>query len=84
MPSAKKPDLADAFVRGDVIKKVNTSVGIKVNKHRSTERKKVSFAMHPELHHRLKVSAAVHQREMSEILEESLTQFLDKLDTGKK
>ena len=40
--------------------------------------------MRPELHHRLKVSAAVHQREMSEILEESLTQFLDKLDTGKK
>ena len=84
MPGAKKPDLADAFVRGDAPKKVHTSLGIPVNQYRSTERKKVSFAMRPELHHRLKVSAAVHQREMSEILEEALTQFLDRLDAEEK
>ena len=40
--------------------------------------------MRPKLHHRLKVSAAVHQREMSEILEEALTQFLDRLDAEEK
>ena len=84
MPGAKKPDLADAFVRGDAPKKVNTSLGITVNRYRSTERKKVSFAMRPKLHHRLKVSAAVHQREMSEILEEALTQFLDRIDAEEK
>ena len=84
MPGAKKPDLADAFVRGDSPKKVNTSLGIPVNQYRRTERKKVSFAMRPELHHRLKVSAAVHQREMSEILEDALTQFLDRLDAEEK
>ena len=84
MPAAKKPDLADAFVRGEAPKKVDTSIGISVSTFRGTERKKVSFAMRPELHHRLKVSAAVHQREMSEILEEALTQFLDKLDAGEK
>ena len=84
MPAAKKPDLVDAFVRGDVIKKVNTSIGMEVKNYRNKERKKVSFAMSPKLHHRLKVAAAVHQREMSAILEEALTQLLDKLDTAKK
>ena len=82
MSAAKKPDLADAFVRGDVIKKVNTPKGKAAQDYRGTERKKVSFAMRPELHHRLKVAAAVHQRDMSEILEEALTQFLDTLDAG--
>ena len=84
MPAAKKPDLLDAFVRGDGIKKVDTSIGITGKQYRSKERKKVSFAMSPKLHHRLKVAAAVHQREMSEILEEALTQLLDKLDAAKK
>ena len=84
MSAAKKPDLADAFVRVDVIKKVNTSDGKTAQNYRGTERKKVSFAMRPELHHRLKVAAAVHQRDMSEILEEALTQFLDTLDAGEK
>ena len=80
MPAAKKPDLVEAFVRRDVKKEVGTSIGKKVQTDRSTERKKVSFAMRPELHHRLKVAAAMHQREMSEILEEALTHYLDKLD----
>ena len=84
MPAAKKPDLADAFVRGDSKKEVDTSVGIKVQKDEHIERKKVSFAMRPELHHRLKVTAAVHQREMSDILDEALTHHLDKLEPGEK
>ena len=66
------------------MKKVNTSEGKTVQNYRGTVRKKVSFAMRPELHHRLKVAAAVHQRDMSEILEEALTQFLDTLDAGEK
>ena len=84
MPAAKKPDLADAFVRGDAPKTVSTSKGIEVTEHRGKERKKVSFAMRPELHHRLKVAAAVHQRDMSEILEQALTQLLNKLDAREK
>ena len=84
MPAAKKPDLADAFVRGDAINKVNTSSGIKVSRYKGKERKKVSFAMRPDLHHRLKVAAAVHQRDMSEILEQALTQILNKLDAREK
>ena len=43
-----------------------------------------SFAMRPDLHHRLKVAAAVHQRDMSEILEQALTQLLTKLDAKEK
>ena len=82
MPAAKKPDLADAFVRAGSTGKVNTTKGVTVQEYRGTERKKVSFAMRPELHHRLKVTAAVHQRDMSEILEKALTQLLDKLDVG--
>ena len=87
MPAAKKPDLADAFVRGDAMKQVDTSSGIpstKVWRYKGTDRKKVSFAMRPDLHHRLKVAAAVHRRDMSEILEQALTQLLDKLDVSKK
>lgn len=84
MPAVKKPDLADAFVRGGTAEKVNTSKGIKVGRYKGTERKKVSFAMRPDLHHRLKVAAAVHQRDMSEILEQALTQLLNKLDAGEK
>ena len=66
------------------MKKVNTSKGIEVKRYRGKERKKVSFAMRPDLHHRLKVAAAVHQRDMSEILEQALTQLLNKLDARKK
>ena len=84
MPAAKKPDLADAFVRGDVPNKVDTSKGIEVSRYRGKELKKVSFAMRPDLHHRLKVAAAVHRRDMSEILEEALTQLLNKLDARGK
>ena len=84
MPAVKKPNLADAFVRGDTSKEVNTSKSIKVERYKGTERKKVSFAMRPDLHHRLKVAAAVHQRDMSEILEQALTQLLNKLDAGEK
>ena len=84
MPAAKKPDLADAFVRGDAINKVNTSNGIEVSRYKGKERKKVSFAMRPDLHHRLKVAAAVHQRDMSEIMEQALTQILNKLDAREK
>ena len=84
MPAAKKPDLADAFVRGDAIKTVKTSNGIEVSRYKGKERKKVSFAMRPDLHHRLKVAAAVHQRDMSEILEQALTQILNKLDAREK
>ena len=84
MPAAKKPDLADAFVRGGAIKTATTSKGIAVIRCSGKERKKVSFAMRPELHHRLKVAAAVHQRDMSEILEQALTQILNKLDAREK
>ena len=84
MPAAKKPDLADAFVRGDAPNKVNTSSGIEVQRYKGKELKKVSFAMRPDLHHRLKVTAAVHQRDMSELLEEALTQLLNKLDARGK
>ena len=84
MPAAKKPDLADAFVRGDAIKTVKTSNGIEVSRYKGKERKKVSCAMRPDLHHRLKVAAAVHQRDMSEILEQALTQILNKLDAREK
>lgn len=82
MPAAKKPDLADAFVRGDAKKAVDTSIGIKVRTDKHIERKKVSFAMRPELHHSLKVAAAVHQLEMSEILDEALTRHLERLEEG--
>ena len=87
MPAAKKPDLADAFVRGEVKKEVDTSRGTAVPIGRGADspgRKKVSFAMRPELHRRLKIAAAVHGREMSEILEEALTQQLEELDRGEE
>ena len=84
MPAAKKPDLADAFVRGYAPKTVSASKGVEVERYRGKERKKVSFAMRPDLHHRLKVAAAVHQRDMSEILEQALTQLLTKLDAKEK
>ena len=83
MPRKAKPDLTDAFVKGGVKTTVDTSEGTevqKVKKTRHPERKKVSFAIRPELHHRLKVAAAVHQLEMSEILEEALSRRLDELD----
>ena len=80
MSAAKKPNLVDAFVRGDEMTKVNTSKGIKVQRYNGKDRKKVSFAMSSDLHHRLKVAAAIHQRDMSEILEQALTQVLNKLD----
>ncbi len=66
------------------MRKVSTSKGIEVERYRGKERKKVSFAMRPDLHHRLKVVAAVHQRDMSEILEQALTQLLNKLDAREK
>ena len=84
MPAVKKPNLVDAFVRGDTAGEVNTSKSTKVERYKGTERKKVSFAMRPDLHHHLKVAAAVHQRDMSEILEQALTQLLNKLDAGEK
>ena len=84
MPAAKKPDLADAFVHGDATREVNTSEGIEVDRYRGKDRKKVSFAMRPDLHHRLKVAAAVHQRDMSEILEQALLQLLNELDAKEK
>lgn len=84
MSAAKKPNLADAFVRGDEMKKPNTSKGIEVQRYKGGNRKKVSFAMSSDLHHRLKVAAAVHQRDMSEILEQALTQVLKKLDAQEK
>ena len=83
MPRKTKPDLTDAFVKGGVKKPLSTAGGTEVRKVKKTplpERKKVSFAMRPKLHHRLKVAAAVHQREMSEILEEALSHHLDELD----
>ena len=40
--------------------------------------------MRPDLHHRLKVAAAVHQRDMSEILEQALLQLLNELDAKEK
>ena len=66
------------------MKKVNTSKGVELKRYRGKERKKVSFAMHPDLHHRLKVAAAVHQRDMSEILDQALTQLLNNLDAREK
>ena len=66
------------------MKQVDTSSGIQVQRYNGKERKKVSFAMRPDLHHRLKVAAAVHQRDMSEILEQALTQLLNKLDVSEK
>lgn len=84
MPAPKKPDLADAFVRGGVTREVNTSEGTEVERYRGKDRKKVSFAMRPDLHHRLKVAAAVHQRDMSEILEQALLQLLKELDAKEK
>ncbi len=85
MPRKAKPDLTDAFVKGGVKKTLPTARGTEVHKGKNRihpERKKVSFAMRPELHHRLKVAAAVHQREMSEILEEALSRRLDELDSA--
>lgn len=84
MPAPKKPDLADAFVRGGATREVNTSEGTEVERYRGKDRKKVSFAMRPDLHHRLKVAAAVHQRDMSEILEQALLQLLNELDAKEK
>lgn len=84
MPAIEKPDLADAFVRGETPQKVNTAKGTNVERYRGKDRKKVSFAMRPDLHHRLKVAAAVHQRDMSEILDQALTQLLNKLDAREK
>ena len=40
--------------------------------------------MRPDLHHRLKVAAAVHQRDMSELLEQALTQLLTELGAKEK
>ncbi len=85
MPRKAKPDLTDAFVKGGVKKTLSPAGGTEVQnerKPRPPERKKVSFAMRPDLHHRLKVAAAVHQREMSEILEEALSRRLDELDSA--
>ena len=84
MPAPKKPDLADAFVRGGATREVNTSEGTEVERYRGKDRKKVSFAMRPDLHHRLKVAAAVHQRDMSEILEQALLQLLNEFDAKEK
>ena len=84
MPAAKKPDLADAFVRGDAPKTVKASKGVEVKRYKGIERKKVSFAMRPDLHHQLKVAAAVHQRDMSELLEQALTQLLTELGAKEK
>ena len=47
-------------------------------------RKKVSMVMRPELHHRLKIAAAIDQREMSNILEEALTRYLDEQDRKRR
>ena len=33
MPASKKPDLADAFVRGDTMRAVTTSDGIAVSRY---------------------------------------------------
>ena len=66
------------------MREVNTSKGTEVKRYRGKDRKKVSFAMRPDLHHRLKVAAAVHQRDMSEILEQALLQILNDLDAKEK
>ena len=71
-------------MRGGVTREVNTSEGTEVERYRGKDRKKVSFAMRPDLHHRLKVAAAVHQRDMSEILEQALLQLLKELDAKEK
>ncbi len=71
-------------MRGGATREVNTSEGTEVERYRGKDRKKVSFAMRPDLHHRLKVAAAVHQRDMSEILEQALLQLLNELDAKEK
>ena len=45
------------------------------------EKKKATFNLDAELHRRLKVAAAIHRREMVEMVEEALEDYLSQLKT---
>ena len=80
----QKPKLTDAtaskqkddFIKGtvDTSKQQTSYTAIQVHK------KKATFNLDIDLHRRLKVTAAQNDREMVELVEDALTQYLDQLD----
>jgi len=47
-------------------------------------KKKATFNLDADLHHRLKVTAAVHRRVMGDLVEEAVRRHLVSLQPGKK
>lgn len=88
---SKKVSLVDAtkrreeFVRGMDHEAVDTVVrlDVKTARQEAGPKKKATFNMDAELHHRLKVAAAVHRREMVEMVEEALGAYLERVNKRK-
>jgi hypothetical protein len=90
---SKKISLKDAFVR-NVQETVHTEnpvvVSTALQAHSYTDvqlsgrvgivKKKANFNLDPSLHQRLKVTAAMHNREMVDIVEDALQSYLAKLE----
>lgn len=87
---SKRISLKDAFVRNVQETAVHTEnpvvVSTALQAHSDTEvqlpsrtpvaKKKATFNLDPSLHQRLKVTAAMHNREMVDIVEDALQKYL--------
>lgn len=89
---SKKISLKDAFVRNVAEAALHTDnpvvVSAALQTHSNTAiqlpdrplKKKATFNLDPSLHQRLKVTAAMHNREMVAIVEDALHTYLSALD----
>lgn len=86
---SKKISLKDAFVRNvqeavhtdnpvvvATVLQLHSDTGIQLPHRGAVLKKKATFNLDPSLHHRLKVTAAMHNREMVDIVEDALKTYL--------
>jgi hypothetical protein len=77
----------EEFVRGagqsDVEPSIQRAVDTAKRMPVGTGKKKATFNLDADLHQRLKVAAAVHRREMVDLVEEALTGYLEGLEEAR-
>lgn len=80
----KKLSLVDATRRKEEFVKGNNQVDVSTVRQRAVEtaagaKKKATFNLDADLHHRLKIAAATHRREMVDMVEEAVRGYLERL-----
>lgn len=79
----KKLSLVDATRRKEDFVKGKNQQDVPTARQQDVEtagaKKKATFNLDADLHHRLKVAAATHRREMVDMVEEAVRAYLDRL-----